>query len=347
MFAAALVIAAGVWMGGSQAQTQTPAPALVKPFEEATVRPCDPNNLPPVPEGVRGGGPNSFQMTPGRTHAQCMTLATLVRTAYGYGPAQLDFLQPGGRGRGLGMNNLYGLGVEDGLRVRGGPDWVRSDRYSIDAVAEDAADAASMSGPMLRALLEQRFNLKAHIETEQIPAVSMVIAPGGLKIAPAADGSCERQPPIPAGQPIRSTPDGVFVGDPPRFLFKPATFEEVRRGAKPACGIRMQLNRPNVVMVAGEATLEDIGRALVGGLGKPQVFDRTGNTAKFTLVLEYVGDPTSPIFGGPNAANAPTTAVQPAPDPKVVLEQLGLRLEPAKAPRDYIMIDSVQRPTAN
>jgi len=335
MFAAALVIAAGVWTGASQAQTQAPAPAAVKPFEEATVRPCDPNNLPPVPEGVRGGGPNSFQMTPGRTHAQCMTLATLVRTAYGYGPAQLDFLQPGGRGRGLGMNNLYGLGVEDGLRVRGGPDWVRNDRYSIDAVAEDAADAASMSGPMLRALLEQRFNLKAHIETEQIPALSMVIAPGGLKIAPAADGSCERQPPIPAGQPIRTTPDGVFVG------------EEVGHGAKPACGIRMQRNGPNVVMVAGEATLEGIGRALVGGLGKPQVFDRTGNTATFTLVLEYLGDPSSPIFSGPNAANDPTTPVQPAPDPKIVLEQLGLRLEPAKAPRDYIMIDSVQRPTAN
>jgi hypothetical protein len=92
------------------------------------------------------------------------------RTAYGYGPAQLDFLQTGGRGRGFVNEHslVYGLGVEDGLRVRGGPDWVRSDRYSIDAVAEDAADAARCRGPMLRALLEERFNLKAHIETEQI-----------------------------------------------------------------------------------------------------------------------------------------------------------------------------------
>ena len=345
MFAAALVIAAGVWTGASQAPTQTTA--AIKPFEEASIRQCDLNALPPVPEGARGGGANSFQMTPGRTHAQCMTLATLIRTAYGYGPAQLDFLNVGGRGRGMNFNNVYGLGVEDGLRVRGGPDWVRSDRYSIDAVAEDAADAAAMSGPMLRQLLEQRFSLKAHVETEQIPAVSLVIAPGGLKIKPVAEGSCERQPPIPPGQPIRTTADGVFVGDPPVLLFKPATVEEVRHGAKPACGVRMQRNGPNAVMVAGEATLEGIGRALVGGLGKPQVFDRTGNTAKFNLVLEYLGDPTSPMFSGPITANAPATPVQPAPDANVVLEQLGLRLEPAKAPRDYIMIDSVQRPTAN
>ena len=348
MFAAALVIVTGVWAGASQAPNATQTTATAgKPFEEASVRPCDPDALPPVPAGARGGGANSFQMTPGRTHAQCMTLATLVRTAYGYGPAQLDFLNPGGRGRGMNFNNVYGLGVEDGLRVRGGPDWVRSERFSIDAVAEDAADAASMSGPMLRMLLEQRFKLKAHVETEQIPAVNLVIAPGGLKITPLADGSCERQPPVPPGQPIRTTADGVFVGDPPVFLFKAATAEEVRHGAKPACGVRMQRNGPNAVMVAGEATLEAIGRALVGGLGKPQVFDRTGNMAKFNLVLEYLGDPTSPLFSGPITANAPATPVQPAPEANVVLEQLGLRLEPAKAPRDYIMIDSVERPAAN
>jgi len=343
--AAAITITAGVWVGA--ASQAPPASAPVKPFEEASIRPCDLDALPPVPAGVRGGGPNSFQMTPGRTHAQCMTLATLIRTAYGYGPADLDFLNPGGRGTGLGMTNVYGLGVEDGRRVRGGPDWVRSDRYSLDAVAEDVADAASMSGPMLRALLEKRFALKVHVETEQIPALSMTVAPGGLKIKPAAEGSCERQPPIPAGQPIRTTPDGVFVGNPPVLLFKPATLDEVRRGAKPACGVRMQRNGPNVVLVAGEATLDALGRALVGGLGKPQVFDRTGNTDKFNLVLEFLGDPTSPIFSGPNPDTSPATPVAPAPDPKVVLEQLGLRLGPDQAPRDVIVIDRVERPTPN
>ena len=86
---------------------------------------------------------------------------------------------------------------------------------------------------------------------------------------------------------------------------------------------------------------------MVGGPGKPQVFDRTGNTDKFNVVLEYLGDPTSPIFSVPNAAADPATPVEPAPDARVVLEQLGLRLGPAQAPREFIVIDTVQRPTPN
>src|SRR6185503_10372225 len=108
-------------------------------FEEASIRLCDPDNLPVAPAGARGGGANSFQMTPGRTHALCLTLATIVRHAYGYGPADLDFINAGRRGRGLQLTNVYGLGVEDGKRVRGGPDWVRNDQYAIEAVAGGAA----------------------------------------------------------------------------------------------------------------------------------------------------------------------------------------------------------------
>ena len=67
---------------------------------------------------------------------------------------------------------------------RGGPDWVRAEPYTIEAVAGGAADAETMRGPMLRALLESRFKLKAHIETEQVPAFALTVAPGGLKMKP-------------------------------------------------------------------------------------------------------------------------------------------------------------------
>src|SRR5688500_1812742 len=53
-------------------------------FEEASVRPCDPDNLPAGGGGRGGGGPNAVYMTPGRFYALCMTPATLIRTAYGY-----------------------------------------------------------------------------------------------------------------------------------------------------------------------------------------------------------------------------------------------------------------------
>src|SRR5678816_2838869 len=91
------LVAALVWLagiGGSCLQMANlgQRQAAAAHFEEASVRLCDPDHLPDSVEGARGGGPNSFRMTPGRTYALCMTLATLVRTAYGYHPARLGFV---------------------------------------------------------------------------------------------------------------------------------------------------------------------------------------------------------------------------------------------------------------
>jgi uncharacterized protein (TIGR03435 family) len=323
----------------SRATSQTdkpaaPARAAVSPaqeFEEASIRQCDPNNLPAAPEGMRGGGANSFQMTPGRMHALCMTLATLIRTAYGYGPANLEFLNPGGLGRGLSFNNVYGLGVEDGIRVRGGPDWVRNERYSIEAVAEGRSDAATMQGPMLRTLLERRFQLKTHIDTEQIPAFALNVAKGGLKIKPVQEGACERLP-TPAGGPS---------------LVRPRSLADVRRGEKPTCGLLGERNGPNMVLLGGEATLETLARVLGGNLASVQVLDKTGNTDKFNFIFEFTIDENAPgRFAAP-------PDIQPSDIPRAATiftalqEQLGLRLEPAKASRAFLVIDNVERLSPN
>ena len=75
---------------------QTPgATAAALEFEEASIRPCDPDNLPAAVPGRGGGGANSVYMTPGRLYVLCMTPATLIRTAYGYrvsGPGSGDWL---------------------------------------------------------------------------------------------------------------------------------------------------------------------------------------------------------------------------------------------------------------
>jgi uncharacterized protein (TIGR03435 family) len=310
-------------------------------FEEASIRPCDPDNVPPPPAGARGGGANSLQMTPGRTHALCLTLATLIRTAYGYAPA--DFFRNNGRAPGFNYTNVYGLGVEDGRRVRGGPDWVRTDSYTIDAVASDGADAATMSGPMLRALLEKRFGLQAHIETEQIPAFDLVVAPGGLKMK---EGICTPRDPSEPPRTGGSTMDVVRKN-----------LEAARRGATTAypCGMVFASNGPNALAVGAGAGVPPLS----GLLGVP-VNDRTGipNTTRFNYALEFSRDETvtgplaRALIGGPGLPDVQVasdpSAIPAAPSLATALEeQLGLRLEPAKTPREFIVIDHVERPAAN
>jgi uncharacterized protein (TIGR03435 family) len=310
-------------------------PAGGPQFEEASLRPCDPDNIPAPPAGARGGGANSFMMTPGRMHALCLTVATLIRTAYGYGPAELDFLNPGGRGRGMNAGGIpYGLGVEDGLRVKGGPDWVRSERYTIDAVADGAADGATMSGPMLRDLLERRFQLKAHIETEQVPAFALTVAPGGLKVKPAEPDSCVSYPVDPTVPRINGVPIGA----------RRPTVADVRGGEKRLCGTFVERNGPNQVFIAGGAQFSALAQQLAPRLGRVQVFDRTGLTDRFDWILEAAADENTP---GPAGAPPPSDVPRGPAIPVALEEQLGLRLEPAQAPRDVIVIDHVERPSPN
>jgi uncharacterized protein (TIGR03435 family) len=322
--------------------------AAAKPeFEEASIRECDPDNLPEAPEGGRGGGANSFRMTPGRVSALCMTLATLIRTAYGYGPIDLDFISADGspNGRGLAFDNVYGLGVEDGRRVRGGPDWIRSERYTVNAIAGVGVQpkAEALRGPMLQHLLERRFQLKAHIQTEEVPAFALTVAKGGLKMKPVTTDDCEALPARP-GSPM-------INGQPINVLGRPRSFADVRNGQKPSCALWSERNGPNIVLVGGNIPIEGMFiRTLASRLGGVRVLDKTGVTDRFNFVFEFAVDENAP---GPRLRGLPPETTEPSDIPlaatifRALEEQLGLKLEPAKAGREFIVIDHVERLSPN
>jgi uncharacterized protein (TIGR03435 family) len=72
----------------------------------------------------------------------------------------------------------------------GGPAWIYSDRYQIEVKAEGTPREEVMLGPMLQTLLEDRFNLKIHRETREVPAYELTVAKGGLKMQPVPPGRC-------------------------------------------------------------------------------------------------------------------------------------------------------------
>jgi uncharacterized protein (TIGR03435 family) len=70
------------------------------------------------------------------------------------------------------------------FQVTGGPAWITSQGFDIDAKAERPARATQ---DMLKSLLASRFRLKLRRETKETPVYSLVIARGGLKMKLSAD----------------------------------------------------------------------------------------------------------------------------------------------------------------
>jgi uncharacterized protein (TIGR03435 family) len=98
-----------------------------------------------------------------------------------------------------------------------------------------------------------------------------------------------------------------------------------------------------VVQIQGY-TLAEYAQFLSGMTFRP-VLDKTGIPGRFDYHLEFVPDDTTP-----GMMAQPLPPADPSQGPSMftaIQEQLGLKLEPAKAMREYIVIDHVERPSEN
>ena len=100
-------------------------------------------------------GPAPFAIEPTRLTARHLTLKGLIARAYS---------------------------VDESL-VRGGPGWLDSDRYDLDARVEKAAGREQMLA-MLQSVLAHRFLLKLHRETKLVPQYVLVVGKSGPKFGP-------------------------------------------------------------------------------------------------------------------------------------------------------------------
>jgi uncharacterized protein (TIGR03435 family) len=177
--------------------------------------------------------------------------------------------------------------------IEGGPAWVHSDRYQIQAKAPADASREMMKGPMMQGLLEDRFQLRTHRENREGQAWALAVAEGGAQLPRYNAESC--------------TPIERLTGPP-------APGQEV-------CDL-MDLN--------GFSLDEFSGIYLTAVMERP-VVNRTGLTGRFDLRLRFA-TPANPA--GPSIFTA-------------LPQQLGLKLEPATAPRPFMVIDSAARPFGN
>jgi uncharacterized protein (TIGR03435 family) len=92
----------------------------------------------------------------------------------------------------------------------------------------------------------------------------------------------------------------------------------------------------NRFLVGKAIPLDELSAYLFRATDRP-VADKTGLTGKFDVVLEFAPDET-PESGASSDIPTLVTALQ---------EQLGLKLVSARGPRDFIVIDHIDRPSQN
>jgi uncharacterized protein (TIGR03435 family) len=210
------------------------------------------------------------------------------------------------------MRGAWGLPP---ARILGGPDWVRSERERFDILAKAPDGTARPQMPLMaRALLADRFRLKTHLETRDLPIYALVVARPDGRLGPQmlpATFDCTSW--------LAASNRGERVAPPPP------------NGDPPACGLQSSAGS-----IRGRSQIADVAQVLsfLDVLGRP-VVDRSGLTADYELELRWTPDADRARRVDPDLPSLFTA----------LREQLGLKLEPTTGPVEVLVIDSAERPT--
>jgi uncharacterized protein (TIGR03435 family) len=212
-------------------------------------------------------------------------------------------------------------------QVVGGPAWIDSERYDIDAKPAANTDPKQI-WPMWQALLADRFKLRLHRETRELPIYDLTAAKGGPKLPAAKAAGCVSFPPGTKPHPVPGKVDCGYVSGP---------FGGFTSGLFRIMGRRVHV--------------ADLVRELTSVLDRP-VLDETGFTGEFDLDLSFSADDALkgfPVPGGPDDPGGHRLPTDPnLPNIFAALEQqLGLKLTSAKGPVEVLVIDHAERPAAN
>ena len=275
------------------AQAPTPAPA----FEAATIKPSDPTT------------PGQFvrRQPGGRFSTSNMPLRELVRFAYQVQDFQLENV----------------------------PGWASTERYDIIAKADgDPPPVLPGTGPdqlmlMLRTLLVERFQLKLHNETKEMPIYALV------RLRPDRLGPRLEQSTVDCVTLIQSMQAAARAGGPAPTPPPPDA------SGRPTCGIRGGFGS-----LAGNGFPLNQLSATLSQMVRRTVIDRTGLSGTWAFDLKFTPDAGQlPPGASPNGPDAPVIDPNGPSIFTAVQEQLGLKLDATRGPVEMLIVDRLERPT--
>ena len=270
-------------------------PATKPQFEVASVKPCDPHSV---------VGTNAGTSSPGRVAYNCQNLMNYIRNAYG------------------SWGNGSDRPAVGPFNIVGGPAWINSELYEITAKAEGSPRARTTAGPMMQSLLEDRFKLKIHRETREVPVYALVLTKAGLRL-PAAKVECWA---MDVGRPFTPPKQGQPLPN--------------------RCGYGQRTK--DGVEVHG-STMAEFCVALAHTplrMERRKLVDKTGITGRFDFDLKFPAELTVGE-SAPGATQIPRYPTDDLVSLQDALAKVGLQLKSEKGQDEFIVIDHAERPTAN
>ncbi len=213
---------------------------------------------------------------------------------HGFFKLSPDSFSMGGRPVWVLIRSAYGVLMEG--QVVGLPEWAKTEPIAVEAKMDADTTRALRKLPpmeqwkqmqvMLQTMLAERFALKAHRETNDLPIYVLTVAKGGSK--------------------MKQTAPDTTGGN---------------------------ANYASGKVTAHQISIESLAANLSFAVGRV-VVNKTGLEGGYDFTLDYAPDGADPSDTRPSIFTA-------------IEEQLGLKLEPARGPVDVIVVDHIERPTAN
>lgn len=292
------------------------APAATPRFEVASVKLSDPNAASASPIGAI---PMILPPLGGRFSATNVPLRLLVRAAW----EMPDF------------------------RIIGGPSWQTSQRFDISAKLEDGFSGTIRDVyPMVKALLADRFQLKTHTETRELPTYSLVISREDGRLGPKMKPSASKCEGIEAEMQkrvenaLKSGPAGLAALMPK--LGQPMTCAVMPAPAAGFGAITLKADGQPLLLLTQLLT-EVTGRV---------VNDKTGLTGLYDFDITFDMQALLSVAqsAGINIPAGALANLPPSNAPSLLTalhEDLGLELDSDRGPVEVLVIDSAEMPTAD
>jgi uncharacterized protein (TIGR03435 family) len=221
----------------------------------------------------------------------------------------------------------------------GGPAWLNTTKFDVDARAGDPKTSTTGLLDMLQRLLADRFKLRVHAETRQVPIYALMLArPGrlGPQLKPSTancPGYKEQQ------QKMLEAIARGGIGGLTAMMSKPG--ESRACGISPAAtksaGVGIKLTGMPIVMLT-EMLTQLVGRPVVDKTGLNGLYDYEITIDAPTVIRMYAE----------LGVNLPSAAASLPQEPSLMTnlqETLGLKLDAQRGPGQVLIVDSAAPPT--